>query len=128
MIAAIMMPAEMTPPFYNGSISPAPQQINSQFVNIPVDQNGRPVNTVKHVLLLQHRKILADRHLRDLHQRRERRYRDCILLTHDLHDTILPFVQMNHLVRLLHYSIQSVREGGGKSHNRLPDEIILLQK
>lgn len=40
MIAAIMMPAEMTPPFYNGSISPAPQQINSQFVNIPVDQNS----------------------------------------------------------------------------------------
>ena len=40
MIAAIMMPAEMTPPFYNGSISPAPQQINSQFVNIPVDHNS----------------------------------------------------------------------------------------
>lgn len=73
-------------------------------VDVTVHENGRTVHAVQHVLLFEHREILADRHLRNLHQRGERRHRYGVLLTHDLHDAVLTFVQMNHLVRIFHRS------------------------
>ena len=73
-------------------------------VDVTVHENGRTVHAVQHVLLFEHREVLADRHLRNLHQRGERRHRYGVLLTHDLHDAVLTFVQMNHLVRIFHRS------------------------